>query len=93
MTKGITILGTEVPENTRGIVYLCYFDRESMTIKVVNEILCDTVMRAMNLYANIPNPESQIVTGNTYEELIASLNTLHKNMEDKEWLEELAECI
>lgn len=88
-----TILGNVIPEDTKGIVYLCHFDRDNMTIKVVNEILCDRIMKAMNLYANIPNPESQIVTAPSYDLLIERLNRLHDNMNKKEWLEELAECI
>jgi hypothetical protein len=88
-----TILGTEIPENTRGIVYLCQFNYDNMSIKVVNEILCDTVMKAMNLYASIPNPESQVVVGRTYADVITSLIVLHDNMKRKEWLEDLAECI
>lgn len=88
-----TILGTEIPENTKGIVYLCYFDRKKMTIKVTHEILCDKVMDAMNIYANTPNPESQVVTGGSYVDLIASLIILHDNMKRKEWLERLDESI
>lgn len=88
-----TILGTEIPKSTRGIVYICKLNYIFLHINVIYEILCDDSYNALHYYANIRNPESQLVTGNTYEELITSLNTLHQNMKKKEWLENLIECI
>lgn len=88
-----TISGVEIPKDTKGIVYLCEFDETALTIKVTHEILCDTQFRALDCYANIPNPESQIVMGKTYEELCQNLEKLHKNMKDKEWLKNLAETL
>lgn len=88
-----TILGTIIPPNTKGIVYLCEFTESELVIQVTHEILCDTQFRALDYYANIPNPESQIVMGKTYEELCTNLEMLHKNMKDKEWLKNLAETL
>ena len=88
-----TILKTKIPKNIRGILYLCKFDREKLTIKVEREILCSNAFDALNLYAEIPNPESQLVTSPTYEGLCESLEILHKNMKDKTWLKELSECL
>lgn len=84
-----TKLGTTIPETTRGIVYLCEF--KNMTLIVTNEILCDNAGVALNLYAEIPNPESQLVMGKTYEELISNLELLHKNMINEYWLLTLSE--
>ena len=88
-----SILGTEIPERTRGVLYLCKFDPEIPSIKVAAEIFRDNAWEALELYANIPNPESQLVTGRTYEGLIYNLELLHKNMKDPAWLKELSECL
>jgi hypothetical protein len=86
-----TILGNEIPTFIRGIVYLCNFDGKS--ISVFREILCPIPSDALWIYANTPNPPSQLVTGKTYEELCEQLEILHKNMKDEKWLEELANSI
>ena len=86
-----TILGTEIPITTRGIFYVCFFDRKRIT--VVQEALYDSAFDALNVYANTPNPESQLVTGKTYDELIINMHKLHKNMKDPAWLADLADCI
>jgi hypothetical protein len=88
-----TILGTDIPLSTRGILYLCRFNPIAMTIRVVGEKLCDSGWLALELYANIPNPESQLVTGKTYDELITKLHKLHEDMKDKNWLKELYETL
>jgi len=88
-----TILGTDIPLTTRGIVYLCYFDNLSLKLEVCNEILCDNAGEALDLYANIPNPESQLATGETFNELIINLHKLHENMKDESWLLNLANCL
>ena len=88
-----TILGTEIPIEVRGILYLCEFDRYNLTLKVSNEIFFVSVWAALEAYGNIPNPESQIVTGSTFNILITNLLELHKRMKNKEWLEELDACL
>jgi hypothetical protein len=86
-----TLLGTILPENTRGVVYLCVFDYAKMKISVTKELICSTSFLALTLYAEIPNPESQVAMGCTFEELIIELEELHKNMENPIWLKELSE--
>lgn len=86
-----TLLGSPIPESTRGIVYLCLFDYAKMKITVVKEIFCTTCHLALHLYSEIPNPESQVVMGKTYEEVLIELEKLHKNMENPIWLKELSE--
>ena len=90
-----TILGREIPETTRGVVYLCHIDFliEPPKLTVFREILCEDSFHALTLYADIPNPLSQLAYGNTYEELCKNLEILHKEMENGEWLEELIESI
>ena len=88
-----TILGTEIPENIRGVLYLCKFTPDPLSIEVLNELLFVKPFEALEAYADIPNPESQLVTGWTYEELIYKLEVLHKDMKDTQWLQNLAECI
>jgi len=88
-----TKLGTRIPKNIRGILYLCKYDRINKKLNVVNEILCESAFDALNYYANIPNPESQLASGKTYKDLIKNLKLLHKNIIDPEWISELEECI
>ena len=86
-----TLLGTEIPKEVRGVLYLCHFNYALLTITVFKEILCIEAWSAIDLYANIPNPESQVATGGTYEVLYKCLEELHKNIKDKKWLKELSE--
>jgi hypothetical protein len=86
-----TILGTEIPETTRGILYLCKFTRNKL--KVIHEVFFTKAWMALEAYANIPNPESQVIMGKTYEELIENLAILHKDMKNPDWLKELSDCL
>jgi len=86
-----TILGTEIPENIRGILYLCDYDHYRNTITVFKEILCEKAGDALHLYAEIPNPPSQVVLDETYEGLCNQLEFLHLHMKDKKWLKQLSE--
>lgn len=88
-----TILGTEIPIETRGILYLCHYDRRYNILTVGKEILFESGGAALTAYANIPNPESQLVTGKTFDELITNLILLHENIKDPKWLNKLAECL
>jgi hypothetical protein len=90
-----TILGTEIPENIRGIVYLCHFDYmpDPPVLTVVREILCEDAFQALTLYAEIPNPPSQLAYGKTYKDLCWELSNLYNNMKDPKWLKELSESI
>jgi hypothetical protein len=90
-----TILGKEIPETTRGVVYLCHIDFliEPPKLTVFREILCEDAFHALTLYAEIPNPPSQLVTGRTYDELCKRLEILHEEMKSEKWLKELIESI
>ena len=88
-----TILGTDIPITTKGIVYLCELYFHPLKLTVVREILCESAFHALTLYAEIPNPPSQLVTGKTFDELITKLHQLHKDMKDPTWLNELRETL
>jgi hypothetical protein len=88
-----TILGTEIPNYIRGIVYLCHYNYEESKLTVFRELLFESSFEALESYANIPNPESQVVMGGTYKELIYELELLHKNMKNSIWLKELANSL
>ncbi len=88
-----TKLGAAIPEKTRGILYLCEYDYDKETIKVVREIICESSFMALELYANIRNPESQLVQGKTYDDLITELVKLHCNLDDPKWVAELKEYL
>lgn len=87
MKKVQTILGEDIPITTRGILYLGTL--HATHLEVTKTMFFDSVFESWQAYANIPNPESQLVYGDTFDELINSLNLLHKNMKDISWIEEL----
>jgi hypothetical protein len=88
-----TLFETELNEDVRGVVYLCQFDRTNLVLIPTHQLICSSISLALELYANIPNPASQIATGKTYDELCQRLEQLHANMKDKNWLEGLKEQI
>jgi len=88
-----TVLGEPIKEDTVAILYLCKFNKTLNTMSVKYEAQFNNRSSALQSYANIPNPESQLVTGKTREELKNNLKRLHDNMKDPEWLEDLRDCI
>ena len=85
-----TFLDSPIKESTRGILYLCKYCHVSKTILVAREIQFDNPGDALNAYANIPNPESQIAMGRTELQFLDSLTTVHDNLNNPEWVKELA---
>lgn len=96
-----TILGTDVPLETRSILYLAeiqYLPLDSLAInkpriKITKEIFFKNRWDGINAYSNIPNPASQLIEGNTYDELIKNMHTMHKHLNDPEWVDSLIECL
>jgi hypothetical protein len=85
-----------VPEITRGVLYLCHLEYQEggiFILTVFREVFFETRWETIEAYASIPNPESQMASGKTYEELCIDLHLLHENMKDQTWLEELNESI
>lgn len=88
-----TILGTDIPIETRGIVYLCHYDYDKKTLTVCREIFFNSAFDALNLYSNIPNPESQIASGKDFNSFILELSQLHSRMQDPKWVKELSDYL
>jgi hypothetical protein len=88
-----TLLGTEIPQEVKGLVYLCDFDYTQNKLTVFKELLCDSGSLALEMYANIPNAPSQIAYGKTHEEFCKELEILHISMADETWLKDLANCL
>ena len=88
-----TFLNQPIKVDTLGILYLCKYEHNPPSITVVREIQFDDPFDALIAYSEIPNPESQMASGNTQEELFKELEQLHSNLNNPEWLEELGDCI
>lgn len=88
-----TLLDSEVPEGTLGIVYLCEYAYTPPSIKVIRELFFANTSIAMEAYANIPNPASQVVLGKDRNSLMRELQSLHNNMSSPEWLEQLGDML
>jgi hypothetical protein len=88
-----TYLGKEISEDTRGVLYLCKYDYQYNTMEVIYERLFKSSFEALNAYANIHNPESQLATGETIQELEVELKKLHSRLDDPEWVERLADYL
>ena len=47
----------------------------------------DNGVKALLYYANTPNPASQLVSGETKEELEVEIKKMQENYKDKDWLD------
>ncbi len=88
-----TKLGREINPDVRGLLYLCEYNSMTNKLTVFSERLYSNSFYALEAYSNIPNPASQLVMGNSYEDLCSKLLILHNNMENEEWLTKLGESI
>lgn len=88
-----TITGVEIPEGKKGIVYLCKYDYDTYDLKVIAYMLFDSPMEALNAYANIKNPESQIAYETKNYSFKEQLESLHNMMNNLEWRKQLADCL
>jgi len=88
-----SLLGTEVSNDIRGILYLCELNYDDEILYVRGEIFFKTPFEALNAYANIPNPESQMVSGKTFEELERENESLSNRINNSSWIEELMNCL
>lgn len=86
-----TFLGKNIPIDTKGILYLCKYNGTS--IKVLEEIFFNKEFDALNAYANIPNPESQLMIGKTYGRLVAEVDKCNDNLENPQWIKQLGEYL
>lgn len=84
-----TFTNKEIPENIRGLLYLCKYTAEPPSIEVIGEKQYLRPADALDAYANTPNPESQLAMGDTKEGFEREVERLHKNMQDPKWLKDL----
>jgi len=89
----VTFAGTIIPESVRGLLYICQYDYVTKTIEVCNAIAFDRAYDALQAFANIPNAESQLAMGGTREEFVADLTKLHDNLNNPDWVRELADYL
>ena len=85
-----TWLGHEIPENILGILYICNYHSKDNTLEVVHEIGFLSAFDALEAYANIANPESQMASGKDKESFEKDLQKLHDHLNDPEWVKELS---
>lgn len=85
-----TITGEVIPEDVRGLFYFCDYNYEDCTLTVKKTVFTKTAQEALDMYANTPNPESQLAIGVTREDFEEEVNYLHARMKDKKWLKQLA---
>ena len=86
-----TVTGIDVPVTAKGILYLCELKEKELI--VFRTIFFNNSFDALYAYANTPNPASQLVMGETYEDLIDELDVLHQKMKDPDWITQLHEAI
>lgn len=86
-----TATGEDVKITTRSILYICDLSRDG--IEVIRSIQFPTQFEGLNAYANIHNPESQLISADNYDDLIKDMHTLHGMMKKDSWLESLRETI
>lgn len=87
-----TFNGTLIPETTRAVLYLCDFS-DRKTLKINSTICFSSISEGTIVYSEIPNPESQLITGKTFEELTTNLNKFHENMVTEKFLENLRQSL
>jgi len=88
-----TKLGKEVPRNTRSVLYLCDYNNDRNSIEVKRELFYSDEFSGLEAYSNIHNPESQLASGGSFEELCKDLEKLHERMADPSWLLMLSESL
>lgn len=88
-----TLLGNEITEYTLGLLYICKYDYNNFTLEAVKSIQFESEFAALQAYANIPNPESQMAGGKDRESFIKEVTELHRLMKNPEWQKELANTL
>ena len=87
-----TLLNTTVnPDVMQGVLYLCDYDGEKLT--VTHELIYSEAWVALEAYANIPNPASQLAVKTKTSSLEEELEKLHTRMNDTEWQKQLSDYL
>lgn len=76
-----------------GMVLFYRANYQDKTLTETNRTRILPHSEALFIYAETPNPASQLVSGVDEEDLKANLKTLEENVKDPKWLEELFNCI
>lgn len=66
---------------------------ETKTLLEIGRTAIMPFFDALNAYSEIPNPASQLLRWTTDEERKVAEAELQKNINDREWLDELFDCI
>ena len=88
-----TITGEKIQDVKFGQVVLFEIDYEKRTITEIGRTRVMPFGDALDAYANIPNPPSQLLRWSTEEEHAAAEAELQSNIRNSDWLEELISCI
>lgn len=88
-----TFTGDNIHSSTLGILYICKFTRNPFHIEVIKTLQFSDPSIAIEAFANIPNPESQVACGVTQETFLKELEELHNNMKNSVWLKALGDCV
>ena len=92
-----TILGTDIPVKCRAILYLCdlHFNvrKDEYEFRVIAERFYENSFDGLQAYANTPNPESQLITGEGFDDMIVNLQRTHQLFTNQNWLRQLSESI
>lgn len=76
-----------------GLVVFYQPNYKDKTIKEISRTEIMSSGQALEVYANTPNPASQVVFGETLKDIEDELKTLEENIKNPKWLEGLFECI
>ena len=88
-----TFLGQPILPKTRAVLYLCDYNCVERTMKVCIEIQFEKPFEALQAYANVPNPESQMASGKDKAAFEKELIALHANLNDPIWVAEYSEYL
>ncbi|MCP4520982.1 MAG: hypothetical protein GY827_04700 [Cytophagales bacterium] len=84
-------MGSEISESTVAILYLCKLKDNSL--ELLSEVQFTDIGLALDYYANIPNPESQLITGEDKEDLYKHLQRFYERKDTENFINYLKETI
>lgn len=87
------LCGNEQPRAKFGIVVFYKINREDQTLIETGRTSKLSFSQAIDIYSETPNPASQIIEFTTEEEQAKVEAELTKNVNDREWLDQLFQCI
>ena len=89
----LDIQGDIIPQGIKGIIYLCKYthaqEGKEANLEVQNILYFSSPGMALQAYANIPNPESQVAFETKESSFKDELEKLHQKMNNQEWVNQL----